>query len=70
MQNHCIRLLMEQFISTGQKDEQMQKLVDAERNRLIKKMNSEKRSGAPVSQHNPVTRSCIPAVIMIIVMVY
>ena len=32
-----------------EKDEQMQKWVDVERTRLIKKMNGEKRSGAPVS---------------------
>jgi imidazolonepropionase-like amidohydrolase len=31
-----------------QKDEQMQKLVDAERARLVRKMNGEKKSGAPV----------------------
>jgi hypothetical protein len=30
-----------------QKDEQMQKWVDNERNRLIRKLNGEKRSGAP-----------------------
>jgi imidazolonepropionase-like amidohydrolase len=35
------------------KDEQMQKLVDIERNRIIKKMNSEKRSGAPVIPAQP-----------------
>ncbi|MFN2438629.1 MAG: amidohydrolase family protein, partial [Chitinophagaceae bacterium] len=35
------------------KDEDMQKLVDAERNRIIKKMNSEKRSGAPVTPAQP-----------------
>ncbi len=32
-----------------EKDEQMQKWVDVERNRIIKKMNGEKRSGAPVT---------------------
>ena len=31
-----------------QKDEQMQVTVDAERNRIIRKMNGEKRSGVPV----------------------
>lgn len=36
-----------------QKDEQMQKLVDNERNRLVKKMVSEKRSGAPVTAPQP-----------------
>ncbi|MBN8676425.1 MAG: amidohydrolase family protein [Chitinophagales bacterium] len=36
-----------------QKDEQMQKLVDAERLRLIRKMNGEKRSGAPVIPAQP-----------------
>lgn len=35
------------------KDEQMQKLVDLERNRLIRKMNSEKRSGGPVMPAQP-----------------
>jgi imidazolonepropionase-like amidohydrolase len=35
------------------KDEQMQKLVDAERSRLVKKMIGEKRSGAPVQQAVP-----------------
>lgn len=35
------------------KDEQMQKMVDAERNRLVRKMNSEKRSGAPVMPAQP-----------------
>jgi imidazolonepropionase-like amidohydrolase len=35
------------------KDEQMQLIVDAERNRIIKKMNSEKRSGAPVQPAQP-----------------
>jgi imidazolonepropionase-like amidohydrolase len=35
------------------KDEQMQKLVDAERSRLVKKMIGEKRSGAPVQQAIP-----------------
>ena len=44
-----------------QKDEEMQKLVDAERNRLIKKMNGEKRSGAPVIPAQPsyqIMQSC------------
>ncbi|TAL49652.1 MAG: amidohydrolase, partial [Chitinophagaceae bacterium] len=36
-----------------EKDEQMQKLVDIERNRLIKKMNGEKRSGATVTPAQP-----------------
>ncbi|MGB8191489.1 MAG: amidohydrolase family protein [Chitinophagaceae bacterium] len=36
-----------------QKDEQLQKLVDADRNRLIKKMVSEKRSGVPVQPAQP-----------------
>ena len=35
------------------RDEKMQKLVDADRNRLVRKMNSEKRSGAPVSPAQP-----------------
>ena len=35
------------------KDEDMQKLVDAERNRIVKKMNSEKKSGAPVTPAQP-----------------
>lgn len=36
-----------------QKDEQMQKLVDADRNRIIRKMVAEKRSGAPVQPAQP-----------------
>ena len=36
-----------------EKDEQKQKWVDAERNRIIKKMNGEKRSGAPVTPAQP-----------------
>ncbi|HEX7906161.1 MAG TPA: amidohydrolase, partial [Chitinophagaceae bacterium] len=36
-----------------QKDEQMQKMVDVERNRLIRKMNSEKRAGAPTIPAQP-----------------
>ncbi len=36
-----------------QKDEQMQKEIDAERARLVKKMNGEKRSGAPVIPAQP-----------------
>ena len=36
-----------------QKDEQMQKDVDAERNRLVRKMNGEKRSGAPTIPAQP-----------------
>jgi adenine deaminase len=36
-----------------QKDEQMQKWVDVERNRLIQKMNGEKRSGTPVTPAQP-----------------
>ncbi|MBC7827905.1 MAG: amidohydrolase family protein [Chitinophagaceae bacterium] len=35
------------------KDEQLQKIVDVERNRIIKKMNSEKRSGSPVQPAQP-----------------
>jgi adenine deaminase len=35
------------------KDEQMQTVVDAERNRIIKKMNAEKRAGAPVQPAQP-----------------
>jgi imidazolonepropionase-like amidohydrolase len=35
------------------KDEQLQKIVDVERNRIIKKMNSEKKSGAPVTPAQP-----------------
>jgi len=36
-----------------EKDAEMQKMVDAERTRLIKKMNGEKRSGAPVIPATP-----------------
>jgi len=36
-----------------EKDEQMQKLVDAERTRLVKKMLGEKRAGAPVQPAVP-----------------
>ena len=36
-----------------QKDEQTQHIVDLERNRIIKKMNGEKRSGAPVIPAQP-----------------
>lgn len=36
-----------------EKDEQMQKIVDAERMRIIRKMNAEKRSGAPVTPAQP-----------------
>ncbi|MGZ8510862.1 MAG: amidohydrolase family protein, partial [Chitinophagaceae bacterium] len=36
-----------------EKDEQMQGRVDVERNRLIKKMNGEKKSGAPVAPAQP-----------------
>lgn len=36
-----------------EKDEQMQKVVDADRNRLIKKMVAEKRTGAPVQPAQP-----------------
>ncbi|MDB5253631.1 MAG: amidohydrolase [Flaviaesturariibacter sp.] len=36
-----------------QKDEQLQRGVDQERNRLVKKMNGEKRSGAPVIPAQP-----------------
>lgn len=35
------------------KDEQLQKAIDAERNRLVKKLNGEKRSGAPVAPPMP-----------------
>ncbi|MFL5811612.1 MAG: amidohydrolase family protein [Flavisolibacter sp.] len=35
------------------KDEEMQKAIDAERNRLVKKMVGEKRSGAPVTPAMP-----------------
>jgi len=44
-----------------QKDEQLQKLVDADRNRIIKKMISEKRTGVPVRPAEPtleVLHSC------------
>jgi hypothetical protein len=36
-----------------QKDEQMQKIVDGERNRLVKRLTGEKRSGAPVTAPVP-----------------
>lgn len=36
-----------------QKDEQMQKIVDADRNRIIKKLIGEKRSGAPMQSAQP-----------------
>ena len=36
-----------------QKDEDMQKMVDVERTRLIKKLNGEKRSGAPMIPAQP-----------------
>lgn len=36
-----------------EKDGQMQKMVDGERNRLVKKMVAEKRSGAPVTPPQP-----------------
>jgi cytosine/adenosine deaminase-related metal-dependent hydrolase len=36
-----------------QKDEQLQKLVDADRNRIIRKMVAEKRSGAPMQPAQP-----------------
>jgi hypothetical protein len=36
-----------------EKDADMQKWVDYERNRLIRKMNGEKRSGAPVIPATP-----------------
>jgi imidazolonepropionase-like amidohydrolase len=44
------------------KDEQLQKLVDADRNRLIKKMVGEKRTGAPVQPAQPsyrIMHSCM-----------
>ena len=36
-----------------EKDEQLQKVVDLERNRIIKKMNSEKKTGSPVQPAQP-----------------
>ncbi|WP_276502847.1 amidohydrolase family protein [Terrimonas pollutisoli] len=39
-----------------QKDEQMQKIVDVERDRIIRKMNSEKKSGSPVQPAQPTYR--------------
>jgi adenine deaminase len=36
-----------------EKDEKLQGIVDADRNRIIKKMNGEKRSGAPVVPAQP-----------------
>src|SRR5206468_3475592 len=36
-----------------EKDHQMEQLVDAERNRIIRKMIGEKRSGSPVQQVQP-----------------
>ena len=43
-----------------EKDAQMQKQVDDERTRLIRKMNGEKRSGAPVQPATTkLTSSCI-----------
>ena len=36
-----------------EKDEQLQKAIDAERNRLVKKLVGEKRSGVPVSSPQP-----------------
>ena len=36
-----------------EKDEQLQKMVDIERNRIIKKMNSEKKSGAATQPAQP-----------------
>lgn len=36
-----------------QKDEQLQKQVDAERARLVKKLNGEKRTGAPMIPATP-----------------
>jgi imidazolonepropionase-like amidohydrolase len=36
-----------------EKDKQIQSFVDVERNRIIRKMNSEKRSGAPVTPARP-----------------
>jgi adenine deaminase len=44
------------------KDEQLQKLVDVDRNRLIKKMVAEKRTGAPVQPATPsyqIMHSCM-----------
>ena len=35
------------------KDEQLQKVVDSDRMRIVRKMNGEKRSGAPVQQAQP-----------------
>jgi hypothetical protein len=39
-----------------QKDELLQASVDQERNRIIRKMNSEKRSGGPVQAAQPTYR--------------
>jgi hypothetical protein len=36
-----------------EKDAQLQKVVDLERNRIVRKMNSEKRSGAKVEPAQP-----------------
>lgn len=36
-----------------QKDEQLQASIEAERNRIIRKLNSEKRSGAPMQPAQP-----------------
>ncbi|HYJ37058.1 MAG TPA: amidohydrolase family protein [Chitinophagaceae bacterium] len=44
------------------KDEQLRTLVDAERNRLIKKLNGEKRSGTPMQPAQPtyqIVHSCM-----------
>src|SRR6187402_1553020 len=50
------------------KDADMQKWVDNERTRLIKKMNGEKRSGAPVIPERQAIKLCILAANMVIVM--
>jgi urease alpha subunit len=42
-----------------EKDVQMQKLVDAERNRIIKKMISEKRKGATVQPAKPTSQDTL-----------
>jgi imidazolonepropionase-like amidohydrolase len=38
------------------KDEQLQKIIDSERNRIIKKMNDEKQRGAPVEPAKPTSQ--------------
>ncbi|MEI9807350.1 MAG: hypothetical protein WDO16_05385 [Bacteroidota bacterium] len=53
MQRRCILSWTVSFIFDRVKDAELQKLVDTERNRLIKKMNGEKRSGTPVIPAQP-----------------